>query len=97
MFLYCYRRRISSQTRQLLSTPVGNNEDITYYASHFGYTRDIYTKTHEGSKICWWERKHGALRPQKPLRLIRHGKLGGREILYLTLTRYTVTTRMTLL
>ena len=28
--------------------------------------------------------------------LLRTGKLGGREFLYLTLTRYTVTTRMTL-
>ena len=36
-----------------------------------------------------------ALRPQKPLRLIRDGKVGGREFLYLTPTRYTVTTRMT--
>ena len=33
--------------------------------------------------------KHWALRPQKPL-------LGGRECLYLTPTRYTVTTRMIL-
>ena len=35
-------------------------------------------------------RKHGALRPQKPLRLIRDGEVrggGGREILYLTPTR----------
>ena len=38
-------------------------------------------------------RKHGALRPQKPLRLIRDGKVGGRELLYLTPTRYTVTTK----
>ena len=42
---------------------------------------------------CW---KHGALCPQKPLRLIRDGEAGGREFLYLTPTRYTVTTRMTL-
>ena len=41
------------------------------------------------------ERKHGALRPQKPLRLIRDGEVGGLEILYLTPTRYTVTTGMT--
>ena len=41
-------------------------------------------------------RKHGALRPQKPLRLVRDGEVGGREFLYLTPTRYTVTTRMTL-
>ena len=40
--------------------------------------------------------KHGALRPQKPFRLIRDGKLGGQEFLYLTPTRYTVTTRMIL-
>ena len=43
-------------------------------------------------------RKHGALHPQKPLRLIRDREDGGRgqEFLYLTPTRYTVTTRMTL-
>ena len=33
----------------------------------------------------------GALRPQKPLRLIRDGEVGGSGILYLTPTRYTVT------
>ena len=37
-----------------------------------------------------------ALRPQKPLRLIRDWEVGGREFLYLTPTRYTVTARMTL-
>ena len=41
-------------------------------------------------------RKHGALRPQKPLRLIRDEEVGGGEFLYLTPTRYTVTTRMIL-
>ena len=41
-------------------------------------------------------RKHWALRPQKPLRLIRDGEVGGSGILYLTPTRYTVTTRMIL-
>ena len=41
-------------------------------------------------------RKHGALRPQKPLRLIRDGEVGGSGILYLTRTRYIVTTRMIL-
>ena len=40
------------------------------------------------------ERKHWALRPQKPLRLIRDGEVGGSGIWYLTPTRYTVTTRM---
>ena len=40
-------------------------------------------------------RKHGALRPQKPLRLIRDGEVGG-GISYLTPTRYTVATRMIL-
>ena len=40
-------------------------------------------------------RKPGTLRPQKPLRLIRDGDFFY-FILYLTLTRYTVTTRMTL-
>ena len=43
------------------------------------------------------ERKHGALRPQKSLRLIRDGEILGSVILYLTPTRYTVTTIMTLL
>ena len=42
------------------------------------------------------ERKHGALRPQKPLRLIRDGEVGVSGILYLTPTRYNVTTRMIL-
>ena len=42
------------------------------------------------------ERKHWALRPQKPLRLIRDGEVGGSGILYLTPTRYAVTTRMIL-
>ena len=41
-------------------------------------------------------RKHGALRPQKPLRLIRDGEAGGSGILFVTPTRYTVTARMTL-
>ena len=41
-------------------------------------------------------RKHGALRPQKPLRLIRDGEVGGREFLHLAPTRYTATTRKTL-
>ena len=63
-----------------------------------------------GRKPRWWDvhgvtdlakftkegRKHGALRPQKPLRLIRDGEIGGSGILYLTPTLYTVTTRMTL-
>ena len=39
------------------------------------------------------ERKHWALRPQKPVRLIRDGEVEGLGILYLTPTRYTVTTR----
>ena len=42
------------------------------------------------------ERKHLALRPQKPLRLIRDGEVGGSEILYLTPTRYSVSTTMIL-
>ena len=42
------------------------------------------------------EKKHWALRPQKPLRLIMDGEVWGSEILYLTPTRYTVTTRMIL-
>ena len=42
------------------------------------------------------ERKHWALRPQKPLRLIRDGDVGGSGFLYLPPTRYTVTTRMIL-
>ena len=42
------------------------------------------------------ERKHGALRPQKPLRLIKDGEVVRSGIIYLTPTRYTVTTRMIL-
>ena len=42
-------------------------------------------------------RKHGALRPQKPLRFIRDGEVEGSGLcFYLKPTRYTVTTRMTL-
>ena len=50
------------------------------------------------SLIVWAEKKKRlALRPQKPLRLIRDGEVGGvRKFLYLTPTRYTVTTRMIL-
>ena len=40
--------------------------------------------------------KHWAVRAQKPLRLIRDWEVGGSGILYLTPTRYTVTTRMIL-
>ena len=36
------------------------------------------------------------LRPQKPLRLIRDGEVGGSGIIHLTPTRCTVTTRMIL-
>ena len=42
------------------------------------------------------ERKRLALRPQKPLRLIRDGEVGGSGILYLTPTRYTIATRIIL-
>ena len=38
---------------------------------------------------CLPERKHGALCPQKPLRLIKDGEVGGSGISYLTPTRYT--------
>ena len=49
------------------------------------------------STLKWGKkRKLWALRPQKPLRLIRDGDIGGSRILYLTSTRYTVTTRMIL-
>ena len=41
-------------------------------------------------------RKLWALRPQKPLRLIRDGEVGGSGIIYLTPTRWTVTTRIIL-
>ena len=41
-------------------------------------------------------RKHWALRPQKPSKLLRDGEAGGSGNLYLTPTRYTVTTRMIL-
>ena len=41
-------------------------------------------------------RKHRALRPQKPFRLIRDGEVAGSGILYVTPTRYTVTTRVIL-
>ena len=45
----------------------------------------------------WGKKQHWALRPLKPLRLIRDEEVGGSGIfLYLTPTRYTVTTRMIL-
>ena len=44
----------------------------------------------------WQGRKHGALRPHKPLRLIRDGEVGESGMLYLTPTLYAVTTRMIL-
>ena len=59
-------------------------------------------KNHPSGHLGGWAtpwsagRKYWALRPQKPLRLIRDGEVGGSEILYLTPTRYTVTTRMIL-
>ena len=63
-----------------------------------------YNETHQHfiaactcSLVCRKRRKHGAFRPQKALRLIRDGEVGGSGILYLTPTRYTVTTRMTAL
>ena len=43
-----------------------------------------------------FERKHWALRPQKPLRLIRDGEVGELGMLYLIPTRCNVTTRMIL-
>ena len=48
----------------------------------------------ESASKCAAVWKRGALRPQKPLRLMRDGEVGGSGILYLTPTRYTVTTRM---
>ena len=39
-----------------------------------------------------YSRKHGALRPQKSLRFIGDGEVWGSGSLYLTSTRYTVTT-----
>ena len=64
-------------------------------------TRTIPCGRHARSSTSAWcvqsPRKHGALRPQNPLRLIRDGEVwGGSGILYLTPTRYTVTTRMIL-
>ena len=50
-------------------------------------------KANESRRTVW---KHGAVSPQKPLRLIRDGKVVGSGILYLTPTRSTVTTRMIL-
>ena len=40
--------------------------------------------------------KYGALRPQQTSRLIRDGEVGRGGILYVTPTRYTVSTRVTL-
>ena len=61
-----------------------------YHASNdFVERRTVWPPRRKG-------RKHGAFRPQKPLRLIRDGEVGGSGILYLTPTRYTVTTRMIL-
>ena len=47
---------------------------------------------HVKKHLSVWGRKQEVLRQRKPLRLIRDGEVGGREILHLTPTRYTVTT-----
>ena len=44
--------------------------------------------------FCGGDWKLWALRPQTPLRLIRDGEIGGLGIIYLTPSRYTVTTGM---
>ena len=62
-------------------------------AAHTNIAADV------GEKRRWewgWGWKHWALRPQKPLRLIRDGEVGGTGMLCLTPTHYTVTIRMTL-
>ena len=53
------------------------------------------TELELGYRVCELG-KHWALRPQKLLRLIRDWEVGRSGILYLTPTRYTVTTRMIL-
>ena len=57
----------------------------------------IYSVKREKGEGGWgmtW--KLWALRPQKPLRLVRDGEVGGSGLIYLTPTRYTVTTTMIL-
>ena len=68
-----------------------DHNDRDLFVSGFGLSvrhdeKEIETRQQE-------EGRKWALRPQNPLRLIRDGEVGGWEFLYLTPTRYTVTTR----
>ena len=90
-------------------TPSNYTTDVVKIESTRNRGRNIraYTLTADNCIKVEWDgcsnvhvstvgRKHRALRPQKPFRLIRDGEVGGSGVLYLTPTRYTVTTRMIL-
>ena len=85
----CQRKRFGREfttyihNKCLDQMPVKNSEE--------GWNMISFTNFEDES--C---RKHRALRPQEPFRLVREGEVGGREFLYLTPTRYTDTTRMIL-
>ena len=99
----------------------GDLGDLGDLPHEYSQERSIYTTTEvssaavstcKGSKtinetihFTLFGRKHGALCPLKPFRLIRDGEVcvcggeeeeGGREFYNLTHIRYTITTRMTL-
>ena len=76
------RPRLANQRAQTRHTTLSDNSE-TFCSVELSLT--------EEARLIG--RKHEVLRPQKPLRNIMDRKAG---ILFLTLTRYTVTTKMTL-
>ena len=48
---------------------------VVTFVVHIDYACSMYVRSQTAAlSPCW---KHGALRPQKPLRLIRDGEVGG--------------------
>ena len=72
---------------------------MKFYCScqHGGYGFVGMLLTRQGCRLSVTRKKETlGFGSQKPLRLMRDGEVGGREFLYLTPTRYTVTTKMLL-
>ena len=101
-FVPIYLDEQPASTRQAAETVCGGATNLAClydyvatgsqsFALASGQTGDTAaTQEAESSK------KHGALRPQEPSRLIRDGEVEGSGFLCLTPTRYAVTTRMIL-